>query len=998
MFFFALLLFLPLSGCGGDGNTEPSPPPLIIFTTALPGGTVGVAYDFTLQSIGGTGGLNWSVTNDSLPEGLTLNATTGVISGTPTAEGSSTLTITLTSGEQTTARALTLIIGTVPDNTLKVFTTVLPTGTIGMAYSFTLQATGGTGEFSWTVSNGALPDGLTLAEPTGVISGTPTIEGVSPFTVTVTSGNQTASRDLSIQIFPDGDPTLQILTLGLPDTTVEFAYSVVLRATGGTGIFDWTIINGSLPDGLELDQQTGAITGTPTVINTFTFTINVQSGDQDKTQDYTIRVGPAENPQVELFSLASDGAQANGGSGSASLSPDGRFVAFTSFADNLSANDTNNSTDIFIRDRVCQITELVSLSNEGIQGNTASFLPSLSALRSTPSGNILFVAYASNATNLRGSLNIGITSLPDGVTGEAYSQPLDTTGGATPYTFSLSSGALPDGLALDTTTGEISGAPTTVGTFDFEITVVDSSAPQQRDRQTFTVNITDPPALTAPAMIVEDVDSNAVTDIYLTAVRHDAAACTLTPLHTARVSVASDGTEGNRASTLPFITPDGRFVIYQSQATNLAAGDDNNATDVFLTEMDFSAGVLSPLETTLVSIFQHLSNLSSDLFSATSIGNSGLSLTEGTHTGRKVEITSGTGQGQIRIITENDFTTLTVQPAWDTLPDTSSIFRVFSSSFSTSNRGRISADGNFLAFTAVSGFSGGDSSSGPGAYTQDRLTNNSALSSIASDGTPGSGSSNVSALSDSGNLVLFSSTANNLIAEDSNLARDLFLHNRATGETIRVHLPNDGSEADGPIGGTENFRPFESSGMSSSGRLIVYESSATNLDGDDFNNRRDVFLYDQSANVTRKISLGLDAVEALGESFDVAISLDGSTVVFTSEAPNLVANDTNKINDLFLISTGVTESPVFITASLASAALGAPYGENLLAVGGTAPLHYSIAGGELPPGIGLDSRSGRLQGVPVRPGRYRFTVVVQDSARPGKFTTRMFDLVVAGNN
>ncbi|MGE3978586.1 MAG: putative Ig domain-containing protein [Nitrospira sp.] len=193
------------------------PGPLAITTTALPGGTVGVAYNQTLAASGGVPGYVWSLNAGSnpLPVGLTLNPA-GVISGTPTADGTKTITIKVTdSTGATKTKEFTLVITKIspppppppPPPSLTITTTVLPGGTVGTAYNATLEATGGIGSKSWSVSSGTLPGGLKLDAASGIISGTPTTAGTSTFTVRVQDSGtpqQSAERQLIIATFRSG--------------------------------------------------------------------------------------------------------------------------------------------------------------------------------------------------------------------------------------------------------------------------------------------------------------------------------------------------------------------------------------------------------------------------------------------------------------------------------------------------------------------------------------------------------------------------------------------------------------------------------------------------------------------------------------------------------------------------------------------------------------------------------------------------------------------------
>ncbi len=254
-------------GCGGHA-AQVAPPgnPLSITSTSLPSGVVGTAYSATLAATGGTTPYTWSLTAGTLPAGLSLNSTTGAISGTPTATASATaLTLKLTdssSPAQSMSVNLTLTIAPVP---LVISTSSLPSGVVGTAYSATLAATGGTTPYTWSLTAGTLPAGLSLNATTGAISGTPTATAsATALTFKLTDSSspaQTMSVNLTLTIAP---VPLAIGTSSLPSGFVGTAYSATLAATGGTTPYTWSLTAGTLPAGLSLNATTGAISGTPT--------------------------------------------------------------------------------------------------------------------------------------------------------------------------------------------------------------------------------------------------------------------------------------------------------------------------------------------------------------------------------------------------------------------------------------------------------------------------------------------------------------------------------------------------------------------------------------------------------------------------------------------------------------------------------------------------------------------------------------------------------------
>ena len=183
-------------------------PPVQITTRSLPGGTAGTAYSATVAATGGVAPYAWSVPSDQLPTGTSLSTSTGTISGTPTTAGSYnsiTMKVTDAAGYQATA-VLAIVIAAASCTScpgLGITTTSLPAGTVGSAYSATLAAIGGTSPYTWSISAGQLPPGLTLGSATGVISGTPSSTGSYSFTAMVTdsaSPQNTASQSYTLTI------------------------------------------------------------------------------------------------------------------------------------------------------------------------------------------------------------------------------------------------------------------------------------------------------------------------------------------------------------------------------------------------------------------------------------------------------------------------------------------------------------------------------------------------------------------------------------------------------------------------------------------------------------------------------------------------------------------------------------------------------------------------------------------------------------------------------
>lgn len=254
------------SATGYEDDSMAENPPSITTAAVLPIGGVNVPYVAQLAGTGGTAPYTFSTTAGTLPAGLTLTSA-GLVEGSPTAVGTANFTVQITDSNGLTAtKALEISVTTTPEIT----TATLANALSGAAYNVSLAATGGTLDYTWSVSEGSLPTGLSLSSA-GQITGTPTVAGTFAFTVKVEDANGfTDTQALSL--------TLINLTVSsastLPGAVRNVGYSVTLTATGGTTPYAWTLNSGTLPAGLTL-SETGVISGTPTATGTATFTVRL---------------------------------------------------------------------------------------------------------------------------------------------------------------------------------------------------------------------------------------------------------------------------------------------------------------------------------------------------------------------------------------------------------------------------------------------------------------------------------------------------------------------------------------------------------------------------------------------------------------------------------------------------------------------------------------------------------------------------------------------------
>ena len=348
----------------------PPPSVLAILTSSLPNGTVNQAYSRPVQATGGTAPLTWNIVagTGTLPPGLNLDPTTGVISGTPSMAGTSAFTVRVADARgQSDTQALSITISPVPppQNPPSITTTTLPAGTVGVPYSQPVQVTGGTGALTWSIvaGTGTLPQNLNLNPINGVISGTPPAAGTSAFTVRVQdAGGLADTQALSITINqPAPPPAPSITTTSLAAGTIGQAYNQTLHATGGTGGLTWSIVTGTLPLGLNLDQTTGVISGTPILpADTSTFTVRVaDAAGQDDTQALSITINLLNPPNIITTTLPggtvgqpyNQTLQATGGFGALTWTlSGGSFPAMLSLSPTgvISGTPTNVGTSNFI--------------------------------------------------------------------------------------------------------------------------------------------------------------------------------------------------------------------------------------------------------------------------------------------------------------------------------------------------------------------------------------------------------------------------------------------------------------------------------------------------------------------------------------------------------------------------------------------------------------------------------------------------------------------------
>ncbi len=366
-------------------------------------------------------GVTWSLSGAGALSGQT--ATSVTYTAPASIAAASTATVTATSVFDGT-KTSPLTINLVPPPS--VTTAVLPSGTVSTVYATTtLAATGGVSPYTWSVTVGALPAGLTLSSA-GAISGTPTAYGTSNFTVQVKdSKNVTATANLSIKINP---APLSVTTSSLPNAVANSAYPATnLAATGGATPYTWSVTVGTLPAGLVLSSA-GQITGTPTTAGTSNFTVQVK--------DSLGTTAPA-NLGITIIPVLS--------------------ITTSSLSNGIT--NTAYSATLASTGGVAPITWSVTLgalpaglslnaSTGAITGTPTTAGTSNFTVQAADSGTPKQTVTKALSITIIQQLTVTTTSLPAGAVTSTYSATLTSSGGTPAVTWSVTVGTLPAGLTL----------------------------------------------------------------------------------------------------------------------------------------------------------------------------------------------------------------------------------------------------------------------------------------------------------------------------------------------------------------------------------------------------------------------------------------------------------------------------------------------------------------------------------------------------------------------
>ena len=391
-------------------------------------------------------------------------------------------------------------------------TVILPQGAINLQYGVNgfgavLSATGGTTPYTWSITSGSLPPGLTLNGQQGLISGTPTTLGNYPFTVQVTdAASMSATTSLSIYIegvvvISSACGASQVPNF-CPSGSPGVPYSAQLTASGGLAPYTWCVLGGSpatcdptqasLPPGLSLNTATGLISGTPTTDGApAPFTVQVADSE---TNPGVPAVG-SSSFTISIMSIVTSALP----SGNINV-PYSTTLTVSGGSPNYTWTATDLPPGVSLDPSTCISSKRTSCLLKGTPTTNGVYYPTFTVTDGEKSP-----AVATAILKLViGPIVITTTSLPAGTVGIQYSTTFAATGGIPPYTWCVvdTSGAcdptqasLPPGLTLSSA-GVLSGTPTKDGTFGFSVQVTDSGSGNQQQMVTGAFNVFINPPLT----------------------------------------------------------------------------------------------------------------------------------------------------------------------------------------------------------------------------------------------------------------------------------------------------------------------------------------------------------------------------------------------------------------------------------------------------------------------------------------------------------------------
>ena len=416
---------------------------------ALPSGVVRQLYKHELRAEGGSEPYFWELAGGSLPAGVALNSD-GLVVGRPQKDGTFAFRARVADASKTAVeQAFNLRVGS---GLTLLSAAELPSSSIGSPYEHRLSAGGGSPPYRWSLSGGRLPPGLALERTSGMIRGQSSGAGRFSFEVMV----QDNARAAAVQSFQlEVQSALKIATsASLPDANLNRVYSKPLELEGGNWPYRWSMVGGVLPPGLQLDESSGTVRGTPSQGGNYEFDILVRDAFRaTATQRFRLAVTTLleiltayDLPEAVGSGVYTQALQAGGG-----RPPYLWKVVEGTLPKDFTLDSTSGVLSGVPTTRGDHRFTVEVSDGLGTKANRLFRLSVIPALRFNDRG-----------------------ALPHAIAGERYTQALEVSGGQPPHSWTVEEGALPAGVTLEQTTGVVEGTPQTPGKYRFAVQVADA--------------------------------------------------------------------------------------------------------------------------------------------------------------------------------------------------------------------------------------------------------------------------------------------------------------------------------------------------------------------------------------------------------------------------------------------------------------------------------------------------------------------------------------------